>query len=313
MNKIISLFVLLFILTGCKATKNSKFDDYIFKRKIEKSKYIKAYNESLKLWKIPFREDDIITSFGTAHVIVSGPKDAEPLILLHGMDASSTMWYPNIEALAKNHRVYAIDFLMEPSKSVSCGETISKEETLVWYEEIFKHYKLKKFKLIGASRGGWLATLLAIQNDSRVSKLVLLSPAQTMENMDQKMKASSAMMLKLFPSKKKLLKTLDAFSFYPDKIDAVYKNQFYLANKYAKSNVSFLQMQPFSKEELQRIMIPVLIMIGDHDIINSDESLKKAEELVKNAETVKIENAGHFLTIDQSKIVNKKIVDFLEK
>lgn len=313
MNKIIILFVLSLFLKGCNTTKDTKIDDYVFKRKQEKSKYIKAYNETLKLWKIPFQEENIKTSYGTAHVIISGPKNAEPLILLHGMDASSTMWYPNIKALSKNHRVYAIDFLMEPGKSVSCGETISKEETIVWYNEIFTHYNLKKIKLVGASRGGWLATLLASQDNNIVSKMVLLSPAQTLENLDKMHKASSALMFKLFPNKKKLENTLNAFAFYPEKIHPIYKNQFFLANKFAKTNMSFIQMQPFSKEEIEKITIPVLIMIGDNDIVNSQKSLEKGNELLPKGEMVTIENAGHFLTIDQPEVVNQKIIDFLEK
>ena len=313
MKKIIILFVLSLFLKGCNTTKDTKIDDYVFKRKQEKSKYIKAYNETLKLWKIPFQEENIKTSYGTAHVIITGPKNAEPLILLHGMDASSTMWYPNIKALSKNHRVYALDFLMEPGKSVSCGETISKEETITWYNEIFKHYNLKKIKLVGASRGGWLATLLASQDNHIVSKMVLLSPAQTLENLDKMHKASSALMFKLFPNKKKLENTLNAFAFYPEKIHPIYKNQFFLANKFAKTNMSFIQMQPFSKEEIEKITIPVLIMIGDNDIVNSQKSLEKGNELLPKGEMVTIENAGHFLTIDQPEVVNQKIIDFLEK
>ncbi|PKP17844.1 MAG: alpha/beta hydrolase [Bacteroidetes bacterium HGW-Bacteroidetes-23] len=313
MNKIIILLVLSLFLKGCNTTKDTKIDDYVFKRKQEKSKYIKAYNETLKLWKIPFQEENIITSYGTAHIIISGPKNAEPLVLLHGMDASSTMWYPNIKALSKNHRVYAIDFLMEPGKSVSCGETISKEETIAWYNEIFKHYNLKKIKIVGASRGGWLATLLATQENSNISKMVLLSPAQTLENLDKMHKASSALMLKLFPNKKKLENTLNAFAFYSEKIDPIYMNQFFLANKFAKTNMSFIQMQPFSKEEIEKITIPVLIMIGDHDIVNSEKSLEKGKELLPKGEMITIENAGHFLTIDQPEVVNQKMIEFLEK
>ncbi|MEZ4837568.1 alpha/beta fold hydrolase [Flavobacterium sp.] len=313
MNK--SFFVLFFVgifLSSCSSQKGTHFDDYVFRRKGERTKYLKAYNETLKLWKIPFSEENINTSYGTAHVILCGPKNATPLVLLHGMDASSTMWYPNIKALAKNHRVYAIDFLMEPGKSVSCGETISKEETVAWYNEIFRHYNLKKIKIVGASRGGWLATLLATQENHNISKMILLSPAQTLENLDKLHKASSALMFKLFPNKKKLKKTLDAFSFYPEKISSTYKNQFYLANKFAKTNTSFLQMQPFSKEDIENITIPVLILIGDHDIVNSQKSLDKGEELLPKGEVMTINNAGHFLTIDQHEIVNEIMVEFLE-
>lgn len=313
MQKLFSIFFLALLLTGCRASKADRIDDYVFKTKSDKAEYSKSYNKALKLWKIPFKEEDIITSYGVAHIITAGPKNAEPLVLLHGMDASSTMWYPNIETLAKNHRIYAIDFLMEPGKSVSCGETLNKTEVITWYNEIFDHYNLKKFKVVGASRGGWVGTLLATQENSRITKLALLSPAQTFETIDSKRKAMPALMLKLFPNEKKLNRTLNAFSYYPEKIDTLYKQQFYLANKFAKSNTSMLQMTPFSKDDLKNLNIPVLVLIGDHDVINSKDSLKKAKEFLPKSQAEEVENAGHFLTIDQSKVVNKKIIDFLSK
>ena len=312
MQKLVTLLLFALIISSCSTSKANRMDDYVFKKKTEKAEYIKSYNKALKLWKVPFKEEDVQTTFGTAHVLISGPREATPLVLLHGMDASSTMWYPNIEALSKNHRVYAIDFLMEPGKSVSSGDGLNTTEVVSWYNQIFQHYKLKKFKVVGASRGGWIATLLATQENSNISKLVLLSPAQTFESIDKKGKAMPALMLKLFPNEKKLNRTLDAFSYDPQKIDAIYKKQFYLANKYAKSNTSMLQMQPFSKEDLQKINIPVLVLIGDHDVINSEDSLEKATELIPKSKTEKIKDAGHFLTIDQSKLVNKMMVDFLK-
>ncbi|WNG48179.1 hypothetical protein F0U60_31620 [Archangium minus] len=46
------------------------------------------------------------TRFGRTHVLVSGPREAPPFFLLHGMTGTSTMWAPNIAALARTHRVY---------------------------------------------------------------------------------------------------------------------------------------------------------------------------------------------------------------
>lgn len=155
------LIIILFLVTSCASTKKAKFEDYVFKTKSEELKYETAYNKALKLWDIPYTEENVSTSFGTAHVIIAGPKNGKDLVLLHGMDASSTMWYPNIKALAKNHRIYAIDFIMEPNKSHLTAKPLSSEEIVIWYNEIFKHYKLKKFDIVAASRGGWIATLLA--------------------------------------------------------------------------------------------------------------------------------------------------------
>lgn len=313
MLKILFRFLLLFVVVSCSSTKNKKVDDYVFKNKIEKKAYLHAYNNSLQLWEVPYTEEDIKTSFGTAHIIMAGPKNGKELVLLHGMDASSTMWYPNIKTLAKNHRVFAIDYLMEPGKSTLTSKPLSSEEIILWYNEIFNYYKLKNFDIVAASRGGWIATLLSTQKANKIDKVVLLSPAQTFGYIDKPRKSSAALFLKLFPSKRKFEKTLKAFSFYPQNIDRTFKKQFYLANKLSKSNMSMLQMKPFSDEELSAINNPFLVIIGDHDVINSDESLTRAKEFLSHCKTQKIKDAGHFLTIDQPKIINDAILSFLKQ
>ena len=310
-RKLLFKLTLFLLLAGCASSKKTKFDDYTFQTKKEKEAYINSYNKALKLWDVPYTEENIKTSYGTAHVILAGPKDGKDLVLLHGMDASSTMWYPGIKSLAKNHRVYAIDFIMEPGKSTLTSKPLSSEDIVIWYNEIFNHYKLKNYDIVAASRGGWIAMLLATQKRNSIDKIVLLSPAQTFKFIDKPRKTSSALFLKLFPSEKKFEKTLRAFSTHPEKINPIYKKQFYLANKYAKSNSNMLRMMPFSDDELKSVKNPVLVLIGDHDIINSDESLVRAKEFLPDCETQKIKDAGHFLTIDQAKITNDAILNFL--
>lgn len=305
--------VLLFLLVSCASTKKEKFDDYVFKTKNEKKAYLNSYDKALKLWSIPYEEENLSTTYGIAHVVIAGPKNAKDLVLLHAMDASSTMWYPNIKPLAKNHRVYAIDFMMEPGKSTLTSKALSSEDIVILYQEIFNHYKLKNYDIVAASRGGWIATLLATEKGNSIDKLVLLSPAQTFTFINKPRKTATALFLKLFPTEKKFEKTLRIFSTHPEKISPIYKSQFYLANKYAKSNSSMLQMQPFSEDQLRTIKNPVLTLIGDHDVINSEESLKRANEFFANSTTKMIKDAGHFLSVDQSKIVNDAMIDFLEQ
>ncbi|MEG0851393.1 MAG: alpha/beta hydrolase [Flavobacterium sp.] len=311
-NLYFRLVLILLVITSCSSIKEAKFDDYIFETKSEKQSYLNAYDKALKLWDIPYTEENVKTSFGTAHVIIAGPKNGKSLVLLHGMDATSTMWYPNIKALAKNHRIYAIDFLMEPGKSTLTAKPLSSKEIVIWYNEIFSFYKLKQFDIIGASKGGWITVLLASQEKNSIDKIVLLSPAQTFKFIDKVRKTSSALLLKLFPSEKKFNKTLETFSTHPQNINSNYKRQFYLANKYAKSNSSMLKMRPFSDEELQSIVNPVLVLIGDHDVINSEESLTRAQKFLTNCKTQTIKDAGHFLSIDQAKITNDAVINFLE-
>lgn len=312
MSKLYSrVVIILFLVTSC-ASKKTKYEDYVFKTKSEEVNYQTSYDKALKLWNIPYTEEDVKTSFGTAHVVMAGPKNGKNLVLLHGMDASSTMWYPNIKAFSKNHRIYAIDFIIEPNKSNLTAKPLSSDDIVTFYNEVFTHYKLKDFDIIGASRGGWIATLLAVQKPNSIDKIVLLSPAQTFKFLDKPRKTTSALMLKLFPSEKKFSKTLNTFSTHPENISRIYKRQFYLANKYAKSNSSMLKMMPFSDKELESIQNPVLVLIGDKDVINSEESLERAHKHLKNSKTKVVQDAGHFLTIDQPKTVNDAVINFLD-
>ncbi|MFT3795983.1 alpha/beta fold hydrolase [Flavobacterium sp.] len=311
MRKNLLLFAFVTLLTSCAVTNDS--NDFVFPTRTGKQKYLQAYNQTLRLWDAPYTEENIKTSYGLAHVIVSGPKDANPVVLFHGTDASSTMWYPNIKSLSKEFRVYAIDYPLETGKSLAYVSEMHPKDMIRFYNEIFAHYELQNISLVAASRGGWVATMLALEPENRIGKLVLLSPAQTFGGVDKLGKAMSALKLKMFPDKKQLHKFFAQFSYYPEKIDQKYKEQFYLANKFGRSKPDLMKMTRFSKQELQSLKIPVLVLVGDRDVINDVGILTKAAETIPHAETDMIMNAGHFLSIDQAEMVNIKIVDFLNK
>ncbi len=275
--------------------------------------YIQCYDKALTLWQIPLVEKYIKTSYGDAHVIITGPANGEPLVLLHGMNASSTMWYPNIKSLSEQYRIYAIDFLLEPGKSLCQGNPDETSEVVNWYYEIFDQLSLKKFSLVGASRGGWLAMNIALHDKSRINKIVLLSPAQTFIWIRPGLKIINNIEYSLLPQRKRLRNVLETMTFDVDKISQIYINQYYIATQKATMNKCFLQMRPFSDKQLKSLQMPILLLIGDQDIINNDKSLEMAKKLFQNTETEKIKNAGHFLSVDQPEIVNKRILDFLHK
>jgi pimeloyl-ACP methyl ester carboxylesterase len=279
----------------------------------EKLTYLQSYDRALQLWKTPFEERDIKTSFGSAHVIISGPPNAAPLVLLHGMNASSTMWYPNIRSLSENHRAYAIDFLLEPGKSLCEGEVSSTDQIVNWYYEIFDQLQLSKFSIIGASRGGWLAMNIALHSQSRINKIVLLSPAQTFTWIKPRMRIITNISYSINPKRRKLRNVLETMTANVDNINQAYINQYYIATTKATMSKCMLQMTPFSDKQLGSLKIPVLVLIGDNDIINNEKSLERAKKLIPGVETGIIKQAGHFLSMDQPETVDREILDFLQE
>ena len=276
------------------------------------SDYVNAYNKTLSLFELPITEKDIPTQFGNAHVLVCGNSKNPPLVLLHGMNASSTMWYPNMKDLAKKYRVYAIDFLLEPGKSTCTMKRLNKDEIAAWYDEIFSKLELKSFYLVGCSRGGWLATVIALNTPEKIKKLVLLSPAQTFTWIPPSSALLSNITYCISPDKEKLNNILAGLSVRSVKISKTYFEQYYLGTE--KENISscIFEMTPYSRKSMSALTMPVLVLIGDKDIINNQRCLDKVMKWVPNPDTGTIQNAGHFLSFDQPKIVNSRIHSFLD-
>jgi pimeloyl-ACP methyl ester carboxylesterase len=199
---------------------------------------------------------------------------------------------------------------MEPGKSIAKKELETSDDIIKWYDEIFNYFKLDKIDLVGSSRGGWLAVNYALHSD-RVEKIVLLSPAQTFTFIKAEKKLFTSIGFVAAPKKRKLIKAMESFSSNVYNIKPEFREQFYLATEGTKKNTSIFQMTPFAEKDLKSLSIPVLLLIGDNDIINSQSSIEKAQKYIPNLKAETIANAGHFLSFDQPDIINKKTLDFL--
>ena len=116
-----------------------------------------AYDAALKLWPVPYEELDIPTRFGMTHVVAAGPPNAPVLVLLHGYMATSVMWAPNIADFSRDYRVYAIDIMGQPSKSVPGDSIRDANDYVAWLTATLDGLDLGRVSLVGMSFGGWIA------------------------------------------------------------------------------------------------------------------------------------------------------------
>lgn len=89
----------------------------IFKNEIVEKEYCLCYEKSLDMFEMEYKSLYLPTSFGETHVLCFGDSSKQPLLLLHGMTMSSTMWYPNIKQLTQERCVYAVDVMGDFGKS----------------------------------------------------------------------------------------------------------------------------------------------------------------------------------------------------
>lgn len=287
----------------------------IFRKKGDKEAFITAYDEALKLWTVPYEELMIPTRFGETHIVAAGSADAEPLILIHGMTFSATMWYPNIELLAGKYRVYALDTIGDFGKGNVTEIIKNRLDAVNWLEDVMSGLRLSKAVFMGHSMGGWLCTNFAIHNPEKIEKLVLLAPASGMYKITPKFffKIYPAI---VFPSETRIMKEIKWFVspvFQPDSRAEILFHQFFVSGM---NCVPCIRVVPsvFTDLELQNLIVETLLLVGEHEnIYNPVKMLERAKRLIPNLNTQMIRNAGHGLSIEQHEIVNDAVKLFLVK
>ena len=151
----------------------------VFKTAQGEAAYMAAYDSDLEKWPVPYETKYVPTSYGDTYMIVSGPVDGEPLILIHGYGSNASHWKTNIAALAQSHRVCALDIIGQVGRSKPVKVFSDRTAFAEWLTEILDALEIEKANMVGYSYGGFITTCYAIEKPERLKKVVLLAPAAT--------------------------------------------------------------------------------------------------------------------------------------
>lgn len=118
------------------------------------------------------REDGILHApDGTAYIVRG---EGEPLVLVHGVGMQHGVWAPQIDALARTHRVVAYDMLGHggsalPPKDATLGDYAAQLEGLL------DHLGIPAANVAGHSMGALVVIEFALQHPSRTWRLAALN------------------------------------------------------------------------------------------------------------------------------------------
>jgi pimeloyl-ACP methyl ester carboxylesterase len=277
------------------------------------AQYVAAYEAVLSQWPVLYEDLYIPTRFGDTHVIASGPKDAPPLVLLHPAGDGAVIWIRNVSAFSQHYRTYAIDTISEPNKSV-LTHPISlhqRRDFADWMADLLNGLKIESTHLIGNSFGGFLTLNTALYLPERVKKAVLISPAATFVPIPAWAWhfIPANMIGPLIGSKCILLAPYDWIWQALPKEDCISQLR----------SVTALTGRPrhwsptiFTDEELRQIKAPVLLLIGDHEVIyKPEDAIRRATRLVSGLKAEIIPNANHIAQYTAAEMVNERILNFL--
>ena len=278
--------------------------------------FLVAYDAAMKLWPVPYEEIEISSRFGTTHVFVSGPKDAPPLVLLHGYWATSAMWSANIGDFSKDHRVYAIDVMGQPSRSVPAEPIRDAADYATWLTATLDGLHLERVSLVGMSFGGWLALRYAVAAPERLQKLVLLSPGGLLPMVRQF--SLRGMLMVFVPTRVTVNSFMRWLGFdnHRGLAEGRLLELMYLGSRHFRVPVETSRVMPtvFSDDELSGMRVPTLLLIGDHEVISDPvQALARARRLMPDLEGELVPRCRHDMCVSQYQIVDARVLEFLKK
>jgi pimeloyl-ACP methyl ester carboxylesterase len=113
------------------------------------------------------------------HVVHDGPRQAPPLLLIHGSGAAGATWDPMVPALAGHHHVIRVDL-------PGCGQSSSARSYDVPAQAnrvagVLDDLGLDRVAVAGHSSGGYVGTALAEQRPDLVGSLALISTGPSLD------------------------------------------------------------------------------------------------------------------------------------
>jgi pimeloyl-ACP methyl ester carboxylesterase len=231
--------------------------------------------------------------------------EGEPLLLLHGNGGSIENFIYQIPELSKHFKVIAVDSRAQ-GRSTDSDQEISYALMASDMYELIAKLNLGKVNVVGWSDGGIIGLELAYAHPEKVLKVVTLGANYKHENYmapddSDAMDPGDPLIQRTLELRKKFRTTLKRLS--PDtlRIPIIRKKLEDLMEKYPN----------FTTDQLKTVNVPFLIVAGDHDIINLDQTIALFTNLPKS-ELFIVPHASHLVPIEYPELINSEVIRFLK-
>lgn len=286
------------------------------------SDYIRWNSQPLDAWASKYASGKFVDLDGKkTHYIERG--EGEPIILLHGFFYDSYLWEENINVLAQNFKVYALDLW-------GCG--YSTREPLEYGYQLYTNQLLlfmnslgiERASLVGQSMGGGTAMMFCLQHRHRVNKLLLVDPAGLSNSLPLAAKFVN------LPHLGEFFMGLSVDALRRDTLSDIFiHNKNLVTDEYFENVTRFHKIEHtveailaiqrknfFDKlsDEITRLAevdVPILIVWGREDKGIPLACGQQMHRILKGSRLEIIDNAGHIPNFERPQEFNRLAVEFL--
>ncbi|MCB9735270.1 MAG: alpha/beta fold hydrolase [Deltaproteobacteria bacterium] len=254
-----------------------------------------AYDAIVDAWPVPAERLRLPTREGETHVVACGPRDAPPVVLLHGAQANAPSWLLEVPTWAAAFRLYAVDVIGEPGLSAPSRPPLASDAHARWLDDVLAGLGLARAAFVGVSLGGWLAIDYATRRPERVTALALLCPGGVgRQRLGVFFKILPLTLLGRWGKDRALRLVLGAAPVATTPEEARFGAFADLTLRSARPRYGALPV--FADATLARLAMPVSCVVGGRDaLFDSADTKRRLEAAVPHAEVRLLPDAGHWI------------------
>ena len=262
----------------------------------------------------------------------SGPPDAPPVLLLHGLGATNASMLPLLADLSRDHRVLAPDLPGFGATTAPAGP-YNPAWFAAWVEAFQSVTGSRRAVLVGNSLGGRIALECGLTHPRSVRALVLLTPSPAFRRLRQyvpvvRLISPQLARLPLPVSRRLVVEGIRAMFSDPDRLprswydasadetcrvlsDRAHRvaffscvRQIYLEDAYGRNG--FWQRLP-------GLLPPALFVWGDRDRLVPSSFARHVADALPSAASIVLEDCGHVPHFEHPETTNLMLRGFLEQ
>jgi pimeloyl-ACP methyl ester carboxylesterase len=231
----------------------------------------------------------------TVYYQVAG--EGEPVVLIHGLSASSRWWVRNIPALAQHYRVYLLDL---PGFGIMrrFRRRFVLDELASGIVALMDALGIQQAHLFGHSMGGYICLRIAAQHPERIQRLVLVSPAG-------------------IPHVRSVygytIPLLVAFRYFKLSFFSILISDALRAGPLTILRAAQDLLTRDIRDCLKEVTVPTLLVWGEHDSLVPPVFGTILQQEINGARLLVLKKAGHVSMFDQAEQFNAAVLGFLEE
>jgi len=263
--------------------------------------------------------------------LVAGPRQAPPLLLIHGLGATKASWLTVVGRLAKHHRVIAVDL---PGFGASSKPNAPYDAR--WFAErllqMLDELGYSSAAVAGNSMGGRVAMEMGMRAPDRIDGIVCLCPATAFSNRPALALARVArpelgLLVGRLP-RSHVMNGLRGLFADPSRLHHTWYeaaiDDFLATWRSPRARVAFFRAlrhiyldEPLGENgfwpRLSALQIPAMYVYGRHDILITHHFSKKVARHLPHAEVSVWRDCGHVPQIEFPERTSELMLDFLSR